>query len=414
MKPNKTTLWIINQFANTPSFPGHTRQYEIASYLVKKNIEVKVFTSDFNLSERCYKKNKLWQLKVFEIIDGIKWTWLKVTPYKKNNWLRYINMLSFCLHFFIYLLIKGIFNNLLNRSPKVIIVSSPQLLSAYFTLILSKLLFIPFIVEIRDLWPQVLIDQGGKNENSFIIKILSWMEKKVYESANKVIVLSKGSISYVQDRGAKDVTWIPNGPDLEKFIYSELPSEPLHFSTKRMFTFIYAGAHGEANDLKTVIEAARYLEDYPIKFIFAGDGQLKNDLIERAKRLKKVEFISPIPSKDIPSFLAKADAIIVSLKDVPLFRYGVSPNKLYDAYAIGRPVITTIPGIINKEVEENKLGYTSNAGDPLMLSKAIKKLFTTPREERVEMGKRGRALAEKIYSRQRANKSYLDLLHDIF
>ena len=105
MRNNKGTIWIVNQFANIPLFPGHTRQYEIAHYLVENNFNVKVFASDFNLSQRCYKKNKFWQLKTFEINSGIHWTWLKVTPYKKNNWLRYLNMLSFCLHFFIHLLI---------------------------------------------------------------------------------------------------------------------------------------------------------------------------------------------------------------------------------------------------------------------------------------------------------------------
>ena len=137
-----------------------------------------------------------------------------------------------------------------------------------------------------------------------------------------------------------------------------------------------------------------------------GDGPEKNYLQSLSKNLCNVEFQNTIKQSQIPKLLSKADAVIHSLKKVKLFEYGVSPNKLYDAYAIGRPVITSTPGLINDEVEENNIGVTSPSEDPEELSKAIKKLLNTPRTDRIKMGNRARILAEKIYSRDRVNKSY--------
>ena len=111
--------------------------------------------------------------------------------------------------------------------------------------------------------------------------------------------------------------------------------------------------------------------------------------------------------------MEQADAILISLRDVPLFRYGVSPNKLYDAYALGRPVITTVAGAINAEVEDYRLGETAPPGDPKALASAIKRLMETPRSERQAMANRALDLAHSIYSRQRINAEYNALLRGV-
>ena len=118
-------------------------------------------------------------------------------------------------------------------------------------------------------------------------------------------------------------------------------------------------------------------------------------------------------TKNIAQLLQNSDAILVSLKDTRLFSYGVSPNKLYDAYAIGRPVITTIPGHINNEVLEYNLGTTSKASDPSSLASAVIKLIGKPRLEREKMGINARLLSEKVYSRQMINFKYYQILKEI-
>ena len=213
----------------------------------------------------------------------------------------------------------------------------------------------------------------------------------------------------VRERGARQRAWLPNGPDLALFTPRPLLADP------SIFTLLYAGAYGDANALDNVIAAARLLEQrqVPVRFRFVGDGPEKQSLIRLAGDLKSVSFEDPVPKAQIPDLMAEADAILLSLKDVPLFRYGVSPNKLYDAYALGRPVITTVAGAINAEVEEYRLGVTAPPGDPKALAAAIKRLMETPKSERQAMANRAIELAHSTYSRQRINAQYNSLLRGL-
>ena len=164
-----------------------------------------------------------------------------------------------------------------------------------------------------------------------------------------------------------------------------------------------------------MIAAARLLEQrrVPVRIRFVGDGPEKQSLICLSEDLKSVSFEAPVPKAQIPDLMAEADAILLSLKDVPLFRYGVSPNKLYDAYALGRPVITTVAGAINQEVEDYRLGVTAPPGDPQALAAAIKRLMDTPNSERQAMAHRAIELAQSTYSRQRINAEYNTLLRGV-
>lgn len=402
-------LWLINQFANTPDLPGHTRQYEVAAGLVRLGWRVGIFASDFNLTQRCYRRLRFPLLCASERPAGISWTWLWVSPYRQNNWKRQLNMLSFCLHLLVRLLPAALFGRLSGRAPDLILASSPQLPAAFTCLWIARLCGLPFVLEVRDLWPQVLIDQGGKTPDSPMVRLLGWMERQLYTHAHTVVVLAQGAERYVRERGARRTAWLPNGPDLEFFSPQTLPPD------QATFTVLYAGAHGDANALENVIEAARLLErrNSPVRFQFIGDGPEKQALIQLAAGLKTVVFNDPVPKAEIPARMAQADAILLSLRDVPLFRYGVSPNKLYDAYAIGRPVITTVAGSINSEVESHRLGVAAEPGDPQALADAILRLAQTPRVEREAMAARATHLAHSTYSRQRINAEYNRLLRDV-
>jgi glycosyltransferase involved in cell wall biosynthesis len=403
-------LWLVNQFANTPDLPGHTRQYEVASGLVQAGWDVAVFASDFNLTQRRYRRLSGLQLWASEQPAGIRWTWLWVSPYRRNNWRRQLNMLSFCAHVMLHLLPLGVWCRLRGKGPDVLVASSPQLPAAWTCLWISRLLGIPYVAEIRDLWPQVLIDQGGKRSDSPMVRLLGAMERQVYAGAHSVVVLAKGAQAYVGERGARRCAWLPNGPDLVQFGAQPLPADD------GIFAVLYAGAHGEANGLEHVIEAARQLEcSHPGAFCFQliGDGPEKPQLIRQAAGLVSVVFEPPIPKQQMPARMVAADAVLLSLKDVPLFRYGVSPNKLYDAYALGRPVITTVPGAINTEVEQHQLGVTAPPGDPQALAAVVAALAALPRSQREAMGRRARQLAEGVYGRQRVIARYDALLREV-
>ena len=413
MANRKKIIWIINQYANTGDMPGGTRHYEIASYLAKKGFEIELFSSDFNLSKRKFLRMNILEIYKKEKINGVNWHWLKVIAYQKNNWKRYLNQASFCIHFFLRQLLVTTFDIFNKRIPDLIIASSPQLLVAFFALLISKIYRKPFIFEVRDLWPQVLIDLAGMNPNSFFIIFLKKIEYFLYKNSSYVVVLSEGAVEYVKKRGARNVIWLPNGPDLKKFKFN-FKKKYLGINKKEfIFKCIYAGAHGTANDLENVVEAAKLLVEKPIKFIFIGDGPEKNKLIKQASSLKNIEFLPPVSKELMPNILSSADVILVSLKDVDLFEYGISPNKLYDAYALGIPVICTIKGAIKKEIKFNKLGLIADPGKPLELAKAIIKMYKLPIKERINMGERARKIAEEIYSRDKVSEKYISLIKKI-
>ena len=399
-------LWLINQYANTPDLPGHTRQFEVAAALVRAGWEVEVFASDFNLTQRRYRRLRLPHFSMLEPIAGIRWHWLWVSPYRRNDWKRQLNMLSFCLHLLLRLLPAALLGRLTGKAPDRILASSPQLPAAFTCLWISRLCRIPFVLEVRDLWPQVLIDQGGKNPDGLMVRLLAGMEHQLYQRAQLVVVLAKGAEGYVLQRGAQQTAWLPNGPDLDLFQARPLPDD------RAEFTLLYAGAHGDANALEQVIEAARLLEAQQsrVRFRLVGDGPEKQALIQQAAGLTTVSFEPPVPKAQVPDLMAQADAILLSLRDVPLFRYGVSPNKLYDAYAIGRPVVSTVAGAINAEIEANGLGVAAEPGDSQALADAILRLARTPHPERQAMAKRAIHLAQTVYSRQRINADYDRLL----
>ncbi len=409
----KKTLFVVNQFANTPDLPGHTRQYEISKFLVKNGWKINIYSSDFNLSKRKFTKLKNIQIFKKENIAGINWYWIRVFPYKKNNFRRYINIFSFCFLSTSILILHLIIKSFRKDNKIIIFASSPQLPAAFLTLLLAKLFKKKFIVEIRDLWPQIYIDNSSANKDSSFIKLLLKLESYIYKNSDKVIVLSKGSIDYVKRRGAKDVIWLPNGPSLEEFKYFNLPKETHTFSKKRPFKILYAGAHGAVNNLENIIKTAALLKSLPILFVFLGDGPEKIKLIKAAESLKNILFLDPISKTEMPNMIASSDAVLISLKDISLFKYGVSPNKLYDAYAVGRPVISSVGGLINREIENYKIGVTAPPDSPKKLSESIKDLYQTPRKEREQMSKRARALSEKIYSREIINLKYIDLLNHL-
>jgi len=389
-------IWIINQFANTPDVPGHIRQYELGQFLSNQGYEVEVFASDYNLTQRQYRKLKLGQICYSENYQKLKWNWLYATPYKINNWQRYVNMVSFCITLF--------FVGLTKPKPNIIIGSSPQLLATFTAWLLAKVHGCSFYFEVRDLWPQVLIELGGQSPKNLLVRGLAWIEQWLYRKSDRVIVLASGAIDHVKHRGATTVHWLPNGPNLTEFQNNITPEQAKqHYGIPLDCTcLMYTGAHGTANALNTLVEAARILDHQhsgQVLIILLGDGSEKEDLIKQAADIHCLHFKDPLAKQEIPQFLQAADGLILTLKNIPLFQYGVSPNKLYDYYASGKPVIVAVGGAVNSEVEAHQLGWAVSPENPEDLAQAILSFMNTPQEDREAMGERGMRLVQSTYSR---------------
>jgi glycosyltransferase involved in cell wall biosynthesis len=254
---------------------------------------------------------------------------------------------------------------------------------------------VPFIFEVRDLWPQSLIDLGRISSRHPVVKLLAHIESYLYNRAAKIVALLPGAHQYIESVGinANKIIWIPNGIDFS--IYDQVLTD---VNNKR-FTVMYAGAHGLANGLETVIKSAELLnKDYGDKIVFrlVGDGPEKDHLksLVDKKQLSNVEFNEPVSKWQIPAVLSQADAFIVVIKDSPLYKYGISLNKIYDYLVSSKPVVIGVSAF-NNPVEEAGAGISVPPEDPEKLAAAVLDLYHKTSAERELMGLNGRRYVEE-------------------
>jgi len=389
-------IWILNHYAFTPDTPGGTRHFDFSLELLKRGYEVTIFASSFHHNLLKETKNYTSSDFCIENYSGVKFVWVKTFLYSCNNWRRVVNMLSYS--FRVHKISTKLVGTELSK-PDIIIGSSVHLFGVFTAYLLSKKFKAPFIMEVRDLWPETLICMGVPRWHPFVI-LLGILERFLYKKADKIITLLPKANDYIEKFGVdKDkIVWIPNGVDVNRFERSILNVERKK-STK--FVAMYAGSIGKANNIPLVIEAAEILQDsFPqIKFLIIGDGaeRKRMERLVEAKGLKNIEF-QPATSKDnIPELLLSSDALLLLVKDSPLYKYGVSFNKLYDYMYSGKPVIFS-SNSINNPVKEANAGITVSPEDPKEFAEAIVKIYRMSGCERLEMGKRGKEYVAKFHA----------------
>jgi glycosyltransferase involved in cell wall biosynthesis len=274
---------------------------------------------------------------------------------------------------------------------------------------------VPFIFEVRDLWPQTLIDMGRLSENGYITKTLRILERWLYTRADKIIVLLPTADEYIEQLGipTDKIIWIPNGVDLDD--YPE-PKQPRRHAG---FTLMYLGAHGQANGLDCLLQAMAELKNNPemanVCLRLIGDGPLKLFLQQQAKSLNltNVIFENPVPKHEIPSVAASADAFVLLVRDLPrLYRYGISMNKIFDYFAAARPTVIA-SAAVNNPVIEAAAGLTVSPEAPILLAKAIEALVVLPEEEREALGLAGRKFVVDNHGFEKLTIKLVSVLDDL-
>ncbi|HEX6627536.1 MAG TPA: glycosyltransferase family 4 protein, partial [Gemmatimonadaceae bacterium] len=324
-----------------PSDGGGTRHFELGRELVRRGWDVTVVASDYHPQRRAYTRRADADNHgpIDETVEGVRFRWLWAASYKSNDWRRAINWLTF------HRSIASMRD--LPTRPDVVIGSSPQLFAATAARKLARRLRVPFVFEVRDLWPEGLLAAGGKKGLAYVV--MRRVSSGLYRDANRIMVLAAGVARYLTERGTDParIFHVPNGVDVDLVKPVRRAERPSSNGSGRK-TLIYAGAHGPMNGLDIVIEAAAILaaSDTPVRFVLVGDGPLKNDLVAAvsSRRLENVEFVDPLPKKELAKMLAHADAGLMLLRDAAMFSYAVSPNKLFDYLSAGIPVICNVPG----------------------------------------------------------------------
>jgi glycosyltransferase involved in cell wall biosynthesis len=278
---------------------------------------------------------------------------------------------------------------------------------------------VPFVFEVRDLWPDIPI-AVGVIRNPMLKWYLYRLERRIYFAADHIIALSPGIEDGVRRTGypAGCITMIPNGSDLDLFQPTRAPLDDERFGPPEDFRLVFTGAHGQANGLDAVMDAARELKRRGvngIRFVFIGDGKLKAHLIERSRRentAKLCSFVPSMPKPELARILPRMDAGLMILKNLPVFYYGTSPNKFFDYIAGGLPVLNNYPGWLADMITEHRLGQVVPPDDPQAFADAVLWLRDNP-DERRAMGQRGRQLAEAQFSRDWLGTLFVSALEDV-
>lgn len=375
-------ILIINQYATTGDSAGGTRHIDLARIIVSRGHQVCILAGSYDARKEA------------TVVDGVHLRWLSVMKYRGNGARRFLSMMKFG-HDAAWAELP--FN------PDVVIGSSVHPFAALAGWVQAKRHRTPFVFEIRDLWPETLIALGGYSRWSPPIVLLSILERFLCSNASAIISLLPLAQRYLQGIGVpkQKVHYIPNGVDLTLFDQRRAGSKPLEIGSRDRFRVLYSGAHGVANNLGLLLDAAEILErqQAPVEFVLVGDGAEKPNLARQAAKmgLQTVRFADPVPKSLIPSVLEDADVLCAAARETDLYRYGISFNKLFDYFAAAKPIV--FAGRVEPDlVTRSGSGITVPGDEPTALAEAVLHMLRMSPQERLTLGRAGREFAEREHS----------------
>lgn len=263
---------------------------------------------------------------------------------------------------------------------------------------------IPYYFEVGDLWPDVPVEMGVIR-NPWLKKWLYRKEKLFYDEAQKVIALSPDIAKNIQTKTKTPVEVIPNMADTRYFSASFRQNEIDHESPLKI---LYCGAHGRANHLEFLIEAARTTVDLPVHFTLMGTGSEKPRIVQLADGLKNVSFLPHGSKKDVKMEVEAHDAMYISFQNLPMLHTG-SPNKFFDSLAAGKMVISNLGGWTAELIEKHELGFAYNPEHPNNFRQALMGFLQKSRV--ITCQQSARVLAEE-FSRERLSEQFLASLEN--
>lgn len=298
----------------------------------------------------------------------------------------------------------------------IIIVTSPPLFVGITAYVLSIFRKVPFVFEIRDLWPESAIDTGVL-QNNLIIKMAYWFENFIYKKAILINVLTPAfRNSLIEKKGVPEnkIIFIPNAADfslsdeLMKTFDSKQFRIEKEFDDK--FVITYVGAHGVANHLIQIIQTAELLKDTSVLFLLIGDGMEKGMLKSETetRKLKNIKFIDSVPKSEVFKYILATDLGTSVLKNVDTFKT-VYSNKTFDYMACKKPILMAIDGVSRELVEKANAGIFVEPENPIDFAKKIK-YYLDNRKIIMEHGENGYNFAKKNFNRMVLAKQYLEYL----
>ena len=365
-------LFLSHYFPPEGNAPA-SRVYEMCRRWVRAGHEVTVITGVPNVPAGIPYAGYQNRLRQKESIDGINtirvWTWLAPN---KGTVRRTLNYISF--------MISATLTALIIQRPDVVIATSPQFFCGWAGVIVSRLRRLPFVLEVRDIWPESIVTVGAMSKG-LAVRFLEWMERNMYAAARHIVTVGEGYKEQLIAKGVATgkITVITNGVDRDTFQPREPDAElKRKLGLGNAFVCSYIGTIGMACGLDVVLRAARILKSNgrnDIRFLLVGDGAVREDLEERARadKLDPVVFAGLQPKQTIPSFLSITDASLIHLAKKQLFE-SVFPSKLLESFAAAKPIILGVRGYAAQLLQEAKAGICIEPENERELAAAVERL----------------------------------------
>lgn len=401
-------ILVVHQFYLRPGQPGGPRFNELARFWREDGHDVHVVASSVSYTAGTRPRTRWpWSSGREVDIDVVR-TW--AAEHRRGVlWRRAASMLG-------YAGLGTLAATLRGPRPDVVIASSPTLAALVPGLFAASRWQCPLIVEVRDLWPESLVSLNIVDPDAVVTRATYGFEEAAYELADCVVALTPGIRDRLVRRGVVEpdrVAVIPNGVDLESLRVPTREEARRRLGWGSEFVAVYAGAHGVANGLDQLIDAAELLRAEDVRLLAVGDGPERAALRSQTndRGLLNLRWLDSIPREELFTVFAAADAGIVCLRGAETFRT-VYPNKMFDYMAAALPVVLGVEGVAAALVLKSRAGLCFTPEHPGELARALLRLKEHPPERRA-MGRRGHDLVQRRFDRKKQAQEYLAVMRDV-
>ncbi|MEG0392981.1 MAG: glycosyltransferase family 4 protein, partial [Anaerovoracaceae bacterium] len=305
--------------------------------------------------------------------------------------------------------------------PDIVIASSTYPLDIYPAHKIAKAAGGKLVFELHDLWPLSPMELNGYSKNHPFIVIMQRGEDYACKHSDAIVSLLPRADMHLVERGmAKEkFHWVSNGIVKEDWDKTEpipelMEMELNKYKEEGQFLIGYAGNHGDANSLDSFIDVVAGLKDKKIMGILVGTGAKKDYFVKKvaSEGITNVKFFDPIGKPQIPDFLSHLDCLYNGVKNISLFRFGTSFNKIYDYMMAGKPIICAVTAP-NDTVGDAGCGYSIEGENDEALREAILKLYQMTEEERKIMGDNGKRVVMEEYEYTALSRKFMNILEEV-
>lgn len=405
-------IWLINHYAVPPMYYPLARQTYFAKYLMQMGHEVTIFAAStvHNSDKNLIEDGTPWRE---EIVDGVHYVYIKCMHYQGSGLKRVYNICEFAWK------LPGVCKKF--PKPDAIVATSMPPTSCAVGIHLARKYGCKGVAEIADLWPESIVAYGIAGPKNPAVIALRWLEKWIYKKADDIVFTMEGAYDYIVEQGwekeipREKVHYINNGVDLELFHYNRehYQVEDEDLENEDSFKVIYVGSIRKVNNLGLLLDAAKEVQDPKVKFLIWGDGDELHSLRQRVidEGIENVAFKGKVDKKYVPYIVSQADLNIAHNTPSPLFRFGISFNKLFDYLAAGKPVLSDFPCPYNPAV---KYGAGSAVEEPTVKSvvQGIEYMKSLSAEEYAAYCEHAKKAAE-VYSFEELTKQLLAVIKGV-